>query len=53
MQIFLKQLTTYIFNKYLLGVYHVSSAVLGATGTVMNKRDTYLWLKEPTFWLGR
>lgn len=41
MQIALKQLTTHLFSKYLLSVYHVSSAVLRAVNRATDKRDTH------------
>lgn len=35
----LKELTTHLFSKYLLSVYHVSSTIPGAVDITMNKRD--------------
>ena len=46
MQIALKQLTTHLFSKYLLSVYHVLSAVLRAVNRAMDKRDTHPCFKE-------
>lgn len=51
-QISLKQLTTHLFSKYLLSVYHLSSTVLETADVAMNQIDTHSCFKIPHILFG-
>lgn len=51
-QISLKQLTTHLFSKYLLSVYHLSSTVVETADIAMNQTDIQPRFKESCILFG-